>query len=479
VNITDYQRYDATGLAALIARGEVGRAEVVLAAIESIETKNGALNAVVATCFEQALEQAQTTTLSATTAEQCVRPLLGVPYLVKDLNSFVAGLPATNGSRAFAGFVPNNDAEVIRRLRAAGLVILGKTNTPEFGLAICTNSTQFGATHNPFNHDFSAGGSSGGSASAVASGMVPAAYATDSGGSIRIPASNCGLFGLKPTRSRVPLGNDMGEGLAGFSTAHAVTHSVRDSALLLQLTSGALAGDPYSAPHQYIPVPESATETLRPLRIGLSTSGFANETIAGECVAAAEEAAKRCVALGCTVEPARPDIDGLALRHAFDVLFSANMRVLVERICAMHNTEDVTELVEPTTQAAAEHAACYSAADYANAIATTQHAARALGQFFATYDILLTPVLAEPPVRLGKFHLQSPDWPTYLRELLDAIPFTPLFNATGAPAMSVPVTTSADGVPIGAHFGAAHGNEGQLLRLAAALEQSHPWHKRI
>ena len=471
----EYQQYDLTGLAQLITAGEVSSKDVVDCAIAAIEEGNEALNAVTATCFEQARAQAQS--LSANGDETA--PLQGVPYLVKDLNTFVAGMPATNGSRAFAQFTPSADSELIRRLRAAGLIIVGKTATPEFGLSICTQSSLFGATRNPFNREFSAGGSSGGSAAAVAAGMVPAALATDSGGSIRIPASHCGLFGLKPTRSRVPLGHDLAEGLAGFSTAHAVTHSVRDSALLLDVTAGAVSGDPYVVPPPSKSFSQALSTTFEAPRVAVTTEGFAGETIASECNAAVEEAASWCAALGCRLEQARPEIDGAALRSALDVLFAANMRVAVDRVREMYGDDaSLDALLEPTTIAAAEYAAQLSAADYARAVATTQAAARALGAFFVDYDILLTPVLAGPAEPVGRFNLQLEDWPTYINGLLDAIPFTPLFNATGAPAMSVPVTTSGDGVPIGVHFGAAYGQEAKLLKLAAALEQSHPWHPR-
>jgi len=230
----EYDRRDAVGLAALVAVGEVTAAEVVEMGMARIEATERPLNGVVTTCFDDAHRDVG--------AGPAVGPLAGVPYLVKDLNTWVRGMPATNGSRALADFVPDHDAVLVERLRTAGLVLLGKTNTPEFGLNVCTAPALFGVTPNPFDPTRSAGGSSGGSAVAVATGVVPAAHATDSGGSIRIPASNCGLFGLKPSRSRVPLGNDQPEGLGGLSAGHAVTHSVRDSAVLLDATAGPLPG---------------------------------------------------------------------------------------------------------------------------------------------------------------------------------------------------------------------------------------------
>ncbi len=467
----EYNRYDATGLARLIASREVTAAEVTEAAITAIESLNPDLNAVITPMFDLARGSA-----SAGLPEG---PLNGVPYLLKDLNTWVADAPATNGCRAFRDFVPTRDSVLVSRLRAAGLVILGKTNTPEFGLSICTSPALFGPTPNPFDSQRSAGGSSGGSACAVAAGMVPAAHATDSGGSIRIPASNCGLFGLKPSRARVPLGNDAAEGLAGFSSVHAVSHSVRDSALLLELTAGPMAGDIYSAKSPDKPFSECIEAPLPHLKVALCTEGYAGEPIHRECQSAAREAAQLCESLGCVVEQAKPAIDGQALRHAFDVLFSANLRAVVSIIATTHGDQSVESLVEPVTFACSEAAASRTAVDYVAALQITHQAARILGQFFEEYDILLTPTLANPPLALGTFDMQTNDWSVFLDSMLDEIPFTPLFNATGAPAASVPLGKCADGLPVGVQIGAALGREDTLLRLAAALEQTAPWHQRI
>ena len=467
----EYIRYDATGLARLIASREVTAAEVTEAAITAIESLNPDLNAVITPMFDLARGS-----VSAGLPEG---PLNGVPYLLKDLNTWVAGAPATNGCRAFRDFVPAGDSVLVSRLRAAGLVILGKTNTPEFGLSICTSPALFGPTPNPFDSQRSAGGSSGGSACAVAAGMVPAAHATDSGGSIRIPASNCGLFGLKPSRARVPLGNVAAEGLAGFSSVHALSHSVRDSALLLELTAGPMAGDIYSAKSPDKPFSECIEAPLPYLKVALWTEGYAGEPIHRECQSAAREAAQWCESLGCEVEQAKPAIDGQALRHAFDVLFSANLRAVVSMIATTHGDQSIENLVEPVTIACSEAAANRTAVDYIAALQITHQAARVLGQFFEKFDILLTPTLANPPLALGAIDMQINDWSDYLDRMLDEIPFTPLFNATGAPAASVPLAKCADGLPVGVQIGAALGREDTLLRLAAALEQTAPWHQRI
>ena len=406
-------------------------------------------------------------------------PLSGVPYLVKDLNTWIEGVPATNGSRAFREHVPNTDSILISRLRAAGLVILGKTNTPELGLNICTAPSLFGATKNPFDPQRSAGGSSGGSACAVAAGMVPAAHATDSGGSIRIPASNCGLFGLKPTRARVPLGHDKPEGLAGFSAVHAVTHSVRDSAVLLDVTAGPMAGDIYSAPAITMSFLDSIEKPFQSVRIALWTEGLAGEKIDPVCKDAAKQAAMLCESLGHDVEETRPDIDGDSLRGAFDVLFSANIHNVVERYRVENPSIDIETVFEPVTVACSRAAGRFSAADYAAGIECTQQAARDLSRFFEKHDVLLTPTLAKPPLPLGEISMMMDDWTSYLDKMLNEIPFTPLFNATGAPAASLPLAKCPNGLPVGVQMGAGLGKENLLLRLSRALELAAPWHQRI
>ncbi|MGI9464230.1 MAG: amidase [Aestuariivirgaceae bacterium] len=465
-----YDDYDATGLAGLIARGEVSAKTVIDTAIGRIRERNPALNAVVTPLFDEAMKSLEDGLPQG--------PLHGVPYVVKDLNTWIAGVPATNGSLAFRDFRPSGDGELIKRLRRAGLVILGKTNTPEFGLNMCTSPALFGPTRNPFDQTRSAGGSSGGSACAVASGMLPAAHATDSGGSIRIPAGNCGLFGLKPSRARVPLGNDQAEGLAGFSTGHAVTHSVRDSALLLDITAGPMPGDAYAAPAQAGSYVALLDEPFSPPRVALWTEGFASESIAPVCQQAARNAAELCADLGCQITETAPQIDGHALRQAFDVLFSGNICNVAGLIADAHPGENLENLVEPLTYDCAQTGRGYSAADYAAAVLTTQQAARALGQLFTSHDVLLTPTLANPPLPLCVISMQDDDWPAFLNQLLDELPFTPLFNATGAPAASVPLGRDTDGLPIGVHIAAALGGEATLLRLARELERAVPWHER-
>jgi Asp-tRNA(Asn)/Glu-tRNA(Gln) amidotransferase A subunit family amidase len=307
MNPDEFVRYDATGLAALIAGNEVSAREVCDAAIDMIERHNPSINAVTETCFDLAL---------ASIDEVADGQLRGVPWVVKDLHTWVGGMRGTNGSKSFRDVVIETDSELVARHRRAGLVILGKTNTPEFGMNVCTNPSLFGPTRHPLDPDRSVGGSSGGSGAVVAAGVLPAAHATDSGGSIRIPASNCGLFGLKPSRNRVPLGNDASEGLAGLSTGHALTNSVRDSALLLDVTHGPMPGDGGGPPPPSSRFIDALNTETGALSVGLLTKGFAGEAVHPDCVAAAEGAAALLEDLGHRVERVEEVVDGQALRNA-------------------------------------------------------------------------------------------------------------------------------------------------------------------
>ena len=467
----EYNRHDAVGLAALVATGEVTAAEVLQESMARIEAAERPLNGVVTTCFDDAHRNVG--------ALLPTGPLTGVPYLVKDLNTWVRGMPATNGSRALANFVPDRDAVLIERLRTAGLILLGKTNTPEFGLNVCTAPALFGVTPNPFDPTRSAGGSSGGSAVAVATGVVPAAHATDSGGSIRIPASNCGLFGLKPSRSRVPLGNDQPEGLGGLSAGHAVTHSVRDSAVLLDATAGPLPGRVNEFRESAGPFIDALVRDMPDLRVALWTDGLAGEAVSKECARVAAEAAILCESVGCLVEEVRPPVEGGALRDALDVVFTTNIRQVVQAVLADQPAAVTEGLLEPITVACFEAGARHDGVAYEAALRHAQRVAHAMEEFFERFDLLLTPTLAEPPMPLGQLDMQTDDWDSYFQHLLDAIPFTPLFNVTGGPAASVPLGWSGDGLPIGVQFGAAVGSEATVLRLARELEQAKPWHDRI
>ncbi|MEQ9639682.1 MAG: amidase [Alphaproteobacteria bacterium] len=463
----DYEDYDALGLADLIARREVTAMEVFDAFVERLEARNPKINAVVHTMLDVAR--------ATIDAGLPAGPLAGVPWLVKDFNVLVEGAPTTNGSRLFADNIADHDSTITTRWRAAGLVIAGKTNTPEFGGAMTTEPVLFGATRNPWNLDHSAGGSSGGAGAAVAARLVPAAHATDSGGSIRIPAANNGVFGLKPSRGRYPLGPDVGEGLGGMSTGHAVTLTVRDSAALLDATHGPAPGDPYAAPPPPRPYAEEVGADPGKLRIAFTTVGGAGQAVEAENVSAVRDVAKLCESLGHHVEEAAPGYDHRPAMAAMRPLLAGNLRMLIDARLARLGRAQRADDVEAISAAWAEEGRHFTAADYAGATFLMHQLGRAYGFFFADWDLLLSPTLARPPLRLGEVDMMSGDLDGYVDQMVAELPFTIPFNMNGCPAMSLPLAWSESGLPIGIQFGAAYGREDLLLRLAAQLEQARPW----
>jgi Asp-tRNA(Asn)/Glu-tRNA(Gln) amidotransferase A subunit family amidase len=467
---TEYERYDGLGLAGLVKDGSVSAAELLEAAIERVEQRNPAINAVVDRMYDQAK--------AAIAAGLPAGPFSGVPYLLKDIGPLFAGTITTFGSSAFRKFMPDYDTEMVMRLKQAGLVILGKTHTPEFALSTSSESRLFGATHNPWNLEYSAGGSSGGSAAAIASGMVPMAYANDGGGSIRIPASCCGLFGLKPTRARTPVGPLQGEWWSGLAIAHAITRSVRDSAALLDATAGAEIGDPYWAPPPKRSYQEEVGADPGRLRIAFTTKPWNLHEVDSECVDAVDEAAKLCEDLGHHVEESSPEIDQAALGKAIWVITTAQARAWLPFAAIVLGHQATSEDFETVTWAYAENARQFSASDYAEAINVVHRAGRVLGRFFTSYDILLTPTMCTPPHKLGEVSMMRTDIEAFRDIVLGDVAFTQLFNASGNPAMSVPLHWSAEGLPVGVQFAALFGDEVTLFRLAGQLETAQPWANR-
>ncbi len=466
----DFERYDGLGLAELVRRHEVKPAEILEAAIGRIEERNTAVNAVVTRLYDQARETIVAGLPSG--------PFTGVPYLLKDLGVLYAGAPTSFGSAFFAGVVADHDSEITARLKRAGFVILGKSNTPELGLAPSTEPRLFGPTRNPWNLAYSAGGSSGGAAAAVAAGMLPMAHATDGGGSIRIPASCCGLFGLKPTRARNPMGPDAGEGWGGASVGHAITRTVRDSAALLDTTSGPDVGDPYWAPPPAGPFLAEVGRDPGRLRIALTTTPWNGQPVDPECAEAARAAAKLCASLGHHVEEARPQIDTDALWRAVRIIVGANVRAQLDTRAAVRGRPLEAEDVEKMTWARAVDGVTATAADYARSINVVHRTGRAVARFFQSYDILLTPTMCQPPYPIGVLNMSSDDDDAYLAALLASIGFTSLFNSSGNPAMSVPLAWSRSGLPLGVQFAARFGEESTLFRLGAQLEAAQPWADR-
>jgi amidase/6-aminohexanoate-cyclic-dimer hydrolase len=470
MNLDEFARYDGLGLASLIRRGEVGAAEVLEAAMAAVEACNHEINAVVSRLYDQAR--------AAIAAGLPAGPFSGVPYLLKDLGAHYRGAVTSYGGSLFKDFVVDHDSEITARLKRAGLVIFGKTNTPELGLASSTEPRLFGPTRNPWSLSHSAGGSSGGSAAAVAAGMVPMAHATDGGGSIRIPASVCGLFGLKPTRARNPMGPDQGEGWGGASVGHAVTRTVRDSAALLDVTSGPDLGDPYWAPPPARPFLEEVGRDPGQLRIALTTTPWNGQAVDPECAEAARAAARLCAGLGHHVEEASPVVDAGALGAANLVIIGANLRVALEVRATALGRELSESDVERVTWTRAMHGHTARAADYARAIGVVHRTGRQVAPFFQRFDVLLTPTMCRPPHPLGVIDMMTTDEAAYTQAVLGTIAFTSLWNACGNPAMSVPLAWSRAGLPLGVQFVGRFGDEATLLRLAAQLETVQPWADR-
>ncbi len=463
----DYQDYDALGLAELVRRREVTPAELLETALELAADHPS--NAVVAVDPETARAIAQRIPKG---------PFGGVPFLLKDLYAEAVGLRLTNGSRMWADYIPDHDSVIVERYRAAGLVIFGRTASPELGLTTSTESVLHGQTKNPWNPTRTAGGSSGGAAAAVAAGIVPAAHASDGGGSIRVPASCCGLFGLKPTRARVTMAPDRGEGWSGLSVNHAITRSVRDSAALLDAVAGPAPGDPYFAPPAAGPYLDEVSKNPAPLRIAITTSSFNGAVTDPDCLAAVADAAALCAELGHTVVEARPDIPGDELAGAARVVVSANVRASLEDRAAALGRTLTADDVEPITWSLVQGASGLGIADYPRALSSIHRIGRILESFFLEYDLLLTPTLAAIPPPLGVLSLSASDRDAYLDRLKETIGFTQLMNVAGNPAASLPLHWTADGLPVGVQFAAAAGGEAMLFRLAGQLERARPWFSR-
>jgi amidase len=481
---SEYLRYDATALADLIRRGEVSAREVCEAAVERASLVNGTLNAVCYPQFSEALDQRF--------PQQAA--FAGVPLLLKDLAQEQQGHPCTYGSRGLKKNIAPQDSEFVRKARNGGLIFLGRTATPEFGLKAVTESELWGPTRNPWNTELTPGGSSGGSGAAVAAGIVPMAGANDGGGSIRIPAAYNGLFGLKPSRGRISSGPFMGEAWTGASTDHVVSRTVRDSAAMLDVLRGAAPGDPFE-----IPAPPSAYADLMQkspgsLRIGVFTSSPYNTDVAPECVAAVEETARVLENLGHKVEYAAPEFDGMALARCYLGLYFGEVSALMARAKEQFGARDSD--FELDTRLIGMLGETMPLPDYVRRRQQWNEFARALGAFFGSYDLYLSPTAGQLPAAIGEL-----DTPPHLKlaarlmlrlnagklvhrsgqvdqmalESLARTPFTQLANLTGTPAMSVPVHWTSEGLPVGVQFGASHGGEAVLLQLAAQLEEAKPW----
>ncbi|MFQ5613800.1 MAG: amidase, partial [Anaerolineae bacterium] len=487
----DYANSDGLALAELVRRKEVTPLELVEEAIRRIEALNPQLNAVIHKMYDQAR--------AAAGGDLPDGPFKGVPFLLKDLTAAYAGEPLRSGCRFLRGFVPDHDSELVRRFKAAGLIVLGKTNTPEFGLTVVTEPELFGPASNPWDLSRTPGGSSGGTAAAVAARMVPLAHGNDGGGSIRVPASCCGLFGLKPSRGRNPLGPDFGELWQGAVCDHVLTRSVRDSAAMLDATAGPDPGAPYFAPPPERPFLDEVGADPGKLRIAFTAEPYLGHSVHDDCLKGLEETVSLLQTLGHELVEAAPQIEGKAFATAFLTMICGEVRADIEEAEVALGRKATYDDFEPATWALGLLGRKFSAVEFSRAIRYLQHATRTVGQFFEDYDLLLTPTLAQPPVLIGALQpepveafglkllgrlnaggvlraLQAID--TTAEKIFDFIPYTPLFNVTGQPAMSVPLYWNAEGLPIGMQFAARYAGEATLFRLAGQLEQAQPWFDR-
>jgi amidase len=488
----DFRKYDGLGLAGLVRDGQVSAAELLEEAVLRVEARNPAVNAVVRPMFAEAR--------AAASAPLPDGPFAGVPFLLKDLLCTVEGVPTSCGTSMLRDVAQPHDSEMVRRYRAAGVVFLGKTNTPEFGLVPYTEPVAFGTTNNPWDLSRTAGGSSGGSAAAVAAGMVPLASGGDGGGSIRIPAACCGVFGLKPTRGRTPTGPDHGELWRGFAQEHVLTRSVRDSAAMLDAVAGADVGAPYWSPPAARPfLDEVSTEPGR-LRIAFTAKPLMGHDVHRDCRRGLEQTAQLLTELGHDVVEAAPAIDREAFSLAFVMVLAGETRDAAAVAARGAGRRFSYGDFETGTAALALLGQAYSAGDFVGALDYLQTAARRIARFFEGYDVLLTPTLAQPPVPSGTLQpseLQRREialvgrlraaWLLKLLRVVkpvadqtfDFMPYTPVFNVTGQPAMSVPLCWNDAGLPIGMHFVARFGDEATLFRLAGQLERARPWFDRV
>ncbi len=464
----DTRWLDATDQAALVATGQVSAPELLEAAIERIERIDPQLNAVIIRWFDEARVTAA--------SELPVGPFRGVPTLLKDLWAHYAGQPLTNGCQALKDAMPisERDTTLVSRFRAAGFVIAGRTNSPEFGSLPTTEPTAWGVTRNPWNTDHSSGGSSGGSGAAVASGMVPIAHASDGGGSIRIPASACGLVGLKPTQGRITLGPYRDESNLGVELC--VSRSVRDTAALLDAVRGPGVGDTVIAAPPTRPYIDELGADPGSLRIGLLDHHPFGGAVHEQCAIAVRNAAALLQSLGHNLEPGFPQaMANPDFARRFSALWSTNMGAGVKRIGLQLGRELRPDDVEPVNWAQSEFARGFNGVDYAMALASNVDFRRSVQQWWHDgCDLLLTPTLGEPPVPLGTFanNPQSPMAP--MMRTVQYVPFTAAFNASGQPAISLPLHWTPEGLPVGVQLVAAYGREDVLLRVAAQLEVAQP-----
>ncbi len=471
--IGDLGAKDATELAGWVASGQVSPTELLEAALAAVAVRNPALNAVV---------QVQEGVARRTIAEGLPRgPFRGVPFLLKDLGCEAVAFPGHNGSRLLANTRYSRDSAIFERIRATGVVTFGRTTSPEGGIGAATEAAVYGGpTRNPWNLDHTPGGSSGGAGAAVAAGIVAMAHGSDGGGSVRIPAASCGLFGFKPTRARLPDGPFVGEGWAGMAIDGFLTRSVRDTARMLDACAGPDLGAPYVAPPLLTSHADAISRPPRRLRVAICDTTFTGEPIHPEVAEAVRATGRLLESLGHHVAPALPDADVPMMMRAWTDIVGVGTALGVKK--ALKGRPLSPDLVEGVSRGACAHADTLHPTRYLEAVGEIHAFGRQMAGFFAGgHDILLSATLAEPPARIGRFNHDSEDYVAYRtgpQGIFAYSPFCAIFNASGQPAASLPLAMSATGLPIGLHLAAAFGEDELLIALCAELEQAQPWDAR-
>lgn len=467
--IGDLGAWDATALAGLVAKGEVSATELLDAALEAVDRRNPAINAVV-------LMQEDVARRSI--AEGLPRgPFRGVPFLIKDLGAEAVDFPSHNGSRLFANTRYRRDSAIFQRMRATGVVTFGRTASPEGGIGAVTEAAVYGApTRNPWNPDHTPGGSSGGSGAAVAAGIVAMAHGSDGGGSVRIPASSCGLFGFKPSRARLPDGPYAGEGWAGMAIDGFLTRSVRDTAVMLDACEGADLGAPYCAPPLLHGHAQAIARPPRRLRVAICDTTLTGQPIDPHVAEVVRHTGRRLERLGHHVEPGRPEADVAGMMRAWTDIVAVGTALSVHK--GLKGRALTDDLVEGVSRGAAEHAAYLSPLRYLEAVGEIHAFGRQMAEYFDVGpDILLTATLAEPPARVGRFSHDRTDYVEYRtgrQGIFAYSPFCAVFNASGQPAASLPMGM-VDDLPVGVHLAAAFGADEALIALCAEIEAAEPW----
>lgn len=492
MTIPEYTQKDAVGLAEWVRSGEVSPLDLVEEAIRRIEAVNPQINAVIHTTYERARERA--------TGDLPDGPFKGVPFLIKDMRAPFEGEPMWMGSRFLRGYVPDHDYEVVRRFKKAGLITLGKSNVPEFGLTFFTEPELFGTTNNPWGLKHTAGGSSGGAAAAVASRMLPAAHGSDGGGSVRVPAACCGLVGLLPSLGRTPVGPKRTDLWQGLIRESVLSRSVRDTAALLDAIQGPDPGARYYPPPPERPYLEEIGRDPGRLRIAFTASPFMGKKLDPEAERGLEKTVELLEDLGHDLVEAAPTIDRRSISKAYFTIVIAELKAEIENFEVLLDKQATSEDFELATWVGALLGSRLSAQDFLHAQRTLEGMTRNLGDFFENYDLLLTPAIAEPPVKSGSLQLKGfqalllsllARWnasalielfggvDAAVEDMFDFTPYTHIFNVSGQPAVSLPLYWTGDGLPLGMQFAGKYAQEGLLLRLAGQLEHARPWAARL